>query len=252
MRKPRTTSTPGQQLAWHGTPPWRWYPCCKKWQPTGWASWPRKRRHAGGSGGPESRVGTLSGQGHSFWSEGQPGQGSAELDGKLWRLWDYQCVTVTMMATVVEWHERGAQALREEQTRLALEASRAMGEPEEVVATIWSLLIARKISDHCRLVVFCADYKGGLVVESVAGQRYPAGGRRVPSFGRDAWCCWSPRRMWIWRRSWPRRSFRQHPRSASRSSGTPDTIKQPPPQGESIAGCARHPRGRNSTWTTTP
>ena len=121
----------------------------------------------------EQREGTKAGSARlvvrdTLWAEGQPGQGSVELDGTTWRLWDYQedvmmtedlaallhlpevsierrqCVTITI-AAMVEWKEKSrrpsveqvqtrAQSLRLEQTRLAVDAANTIGEAEEMVA----------------------------------------------------------------------------------------------------------------------
>ena len=96
----------------------------------------------------------------TVWTSGQPGQGGVEIDGKRWRLWDFQeevqmteeiasllqqpepqrerrqCVTLTLAAGVL-WKEKGgrptledvqerAQCMREEQLRQAVEAERQM------------------------------------------------------------------------------------------------------------------------------
>ena len=106
----------------------------------------------------------------TMWVADQPGQGSVQIDGRTWRLWDFgedvemteelasllklaqpeverrQCVTMTI-AAAVEWRRRGrrphpdevrqkAQELRLEQTRLAKEAETLIGGPEEFVAPI--------------------------------------------------------------------------------------------------------------------
>ena len=170
----------------------------------------------------------------TLWVADQPGQGTALLDGKTWRLWDYgedvdmteelasllklahaeterrQCVTMTM-AAAVEWRRRGrrpsmdeahakARELRLEQTRLAREASELIGTSEEMVAPIehelrvyihdlvtpahekdFRGLAVFPVEDlqEARLVVLRADYKGGLVVEVVQGQRWEPGGWNV-------------------------------------------------------------------------
>ena len=184
----------------------------------------------------EQREGTKAGSARlvvrdTLWADGQPGQGSVELDGTTWRLWDYQedimmtedlaallhlpevsiewrqCVTITM-AAMVEWKEKGrrpsveqvqtrAQTLRLEQTRLAVDAANTIGEAEEVVAAvehevrtyIHDLTTAHHEKDFrslavfplealadCRLVVFRADYRGGLVVECIIGSNWIDGG----------------------------------------------------------------------------
>ena len=184
----------------------------------------------------EQREGTKAGSARlvvrdTLWAEGQPGQGSVELDGTTWRLWDYQedvmmtedlaallhlpevsierrqCVTITI-AAMVEWKEKGrrpsveqvqtrAQSLRLEQTRLAVDAANTIGEAEEMVAAvehevrtyIHDLTTAHHEKDFrslavfplealadCRLVVFRADYRGGLVVECIIGSNWIDGG----------------------------------------------------------------------------
>ena len=167
----------------------------------------------------------------TMWVADQPGQGAVQIDGKLWRSWDYgedlemteelaallklahpemerrQCVTMTM-AAAVEWRGRGrrpspkevhtkAQELRLEQTRLAKEAEQLIGTAEEMVAPIehelriyihdlvtqahekdFRGLAVFPVEDlqESRLVVLRADYRGGLVVEVVQGQRWEPGG----------------------------------------------------------------------------
>ena len=167
----------------------------------------------------------------TIWAPGQPGQGSVQVDGKVWRSWDYgedvmmtedlaallqvaepvmerrQCVTVTMASailwrqhrrrpTVTEVHEK-AKELRLEQTRLAQEANQVMGVAAEMVAPVehelrvyaHDLVTPSHEKDFRSLSVFCleemaearftvlrADYRGGLVVESVQGQRWEPGG----------------------------------------------------------------------------
>ncbi|CAK9114808.1 unnamed protein product [Durusdinium trenchii] len=179
----------------------------------------------------EQREGTKAGSARlvvrdTLWAEGQPGQGSVELDGTTWRLWDYQedvmmtedlaallhllevsierrqCVTITI-AAMVEWKEKSrrpsveqvqtrAQSLRLEQTRLAVDAANTIGEAEEMVAAvehevrtyIHDLTTAHHEKDFrslealadCRLVVFRADYRGGLVVECIIGSNWIDGG----------------------------------------------------------------------------
>lgn len=118
-----------------------------------------------------------------------------------------QCVTMTM-AAAVEWRKRGrrpdpkevvrkAQELRLEQTRMAKEAEELIGNPEEMVAPIehelriyiqdlttpahekdFRGLAVFPVEDlqEARLVVLRADYRGGLVVEVVQGQRWEPGG----------------------------------------------------------------------------
>lgn len=167
----------------------------------------------------------------TMWAQGQPGQGSVQIDGKVWRLWDYgedvmmteelaallqvtepvmekrQCVTVTIAAAVL-WRQHGrrptvaevhakAKELRLEQTRLAQEAIQVMGTAAEMVAPVehelrvyaHDLVTPSHEKDFRSLSVFCledmaearftvlrADYRGGLVVESVQGQRWEPGG----------------------------------------------------------------------------
>ena len=106
----------------------------------------------------------------TIWVEGEPGQGSVELEGQVWRNWDYgeelrmsdelaallqvaeagverrQCVTLALAAGVA-WRENGrrptvsevqekALSFRMEQTRQAVEALQVMGEPEEMVTAV--------------------------------------------------------------------------------------------------------------------
>ena len=106
----------------------------------------------------------------TVWSDGQPGQGAVELDGQVWRTWDYQeevfmteeiaallqlpeplvekrqCVTKTVAAGAL-WRSLGrrptmeevhgqARCMRAEHLRLALEAAHQMGEPAEFVAPV--------------------------------------------------------------------------------------------------------------------
>ena len=167
----------------------------------------------------------------TLWAQGQPGQGSIELDGKVWRLWDYQedvkmteelssllkcpepgvekrqCVTLTMAAAAA-WKQNGrrptlaevqelGQQMRLEQTRLAIEAMVALGDAEEVVTAVeheirvfaHDLITPHHEKDFralavfplsalasAKLVVFRADYRGGLVVESVVGPQWEPGG----------------------------------------------------------------------------
>ena len=121
-----------------------------------------------------------------------------------------QCVTMTM-AAAVEWRKGGrrpdpkevvrkAQELRLEQTRMAKEAEELIGNPEEMVAPIehelriyihdlttpahekdFRGLAVFPVEDlqEARLVVLRADYKSGLVVEVVQGQRWEPGGWNI-------------------------------------------------------------------------
>lgn len=114
-----------------------------------------------------------------------------------------QCMTITL-AAAVEWRQRArrptpeevhrrAQEMREDQTRMALEAAEVMGNPEEMVAPVEHELKAyahdftvhshkkdfRSLSifplhqvEEARLVVLRADYKGGLVIEAVQDARW--------------------------------------------------------------------------------
>ena len=108
----------------------------------------------------------------TVWTSGQPGQGGVEIDGRRWRLWDFQeeimmteeiaallqqpepqrerrqCVTLTLAAGTL-WKEDGvrpsleavqerAQSMREEQLRQAVEAEKQMNcEPRsEMISAI--------------------------------------------------------------------------------------------------------------------
>ena len=117
-----------------------------------------------------------------------------------------QCVTMTI-AAAIEWRSRGrrltteevharAQAVRLAQARLAKEAEEVVGQAEELVAPIehelriyiHDLVTPAHEKDfrglavfpveelqEARLVVLRADYRGGLVVEVVQGQRWEPG-----------------------------------------------------------------------------
>ncbi|CAE7667777.1 unnamed protein product, partial [Symbiodinium necroappetens] len=166
-----------------------------------------------------------------FWEQDQPGRGTAVIEGVTWILWDYkeeiwmseelaamlrqpeeawekrQCVTKAIAAGVMwRWLARkptcdevGAKALelRLEQTRQALEAQAAMGEPAARVAPIEAEIrvytpdIVRASHDKdfrslavfplqeledCKLIVIRADYKGDVVVETVTGTRWQENG----------------------------------------------------------------------------
>ena len=106
----------------------------------------------------------------TIWVDGEPGQGSVELEGHVWRNWDYgeelrmsdelagllqvaeagverrQCVTLALAAGAA-WREKGrrptleevqekALGFRMEQTRQAVEALQVMGDPEEMVTAV--------------------------------------------------------------------------------------------------------------------
>ena len=106
----------------------------------------------------------------TLWTKGEPGFGSFDLDGEVWRTWDYQeevpmteelasllqqvepieekrqCVTKTLAVGLL-WRklhrrpsmlevERCAQEVRTTQTRLALEALTQMGPAEEYVTPV--------------------------------------------------------------------------------------------------------------------
>ena len=166
----------------------------------------------------------------TIWVEGEPGQGSVELEGQVWRNWDYgeelgmseelasllqvaeagverrQCVTLALAAGAA-WREKGrrptlkevqerAVSFRMEQTRQAVEALQVMGEPEEMVTPVehelriycHDLVTAHHEKDFraaaafpveelqdARIVVLRGDYKGGLVIEMVEGNRCDSG-----------------------------------------------------------------------------
>ena len=106
----------------------------------------------------------------TLWAEGQPGQGAVELDGQMWRTWDFQeeifmtdeiasllqlaeptvekrqCVTKTIAAGAL-WRTLGrrptldevhlqAQKMRAEHLRLALDAGHQLGEAAEYVTPV--------------------------------------------------------------------------------------------------------------------
>eukprot|EP00438_Fugacium_kawagutii_P022124 Skav232871 [mRNA] locus=scaffold1881:25961:36237:+ [translate_table: standard] len=124
----------------------------------------------------ESQLGTRAGENQrlevqeTLWADGQPGQGSVRVDGKVWRSWDYgedlwmseelaailksaecgpekrQCVTKSLAAAAV-WRSMGrrptlkeveekAKEFRLEQASAACEAEDAMGLPEEMVTPV--------------------------------------------------------------------------------------------------------------------
>eukprot|EP00435_Cladocopium_sp_Y103_P071083 s29_g36.t1 len=169
------------------------------------------------------------------WSGDGPGQGVVEVDGQQWHFHDYkeevpmteelasllklpdpsrekrQCVTLSLAAGVFKrqhgrWPslkeaQEGAQELRLEQARLAVEASVTIGQPEEVVSPveheariyIHDLVTANHEKDFkslamfpvqslqdARAVVLRAVYKGGLMVESVVGGHWSQGGWILP------------------------------------------------------------------------
>lgn len=166
----------------------------------------------------------------TIWVGGEPGQGSVELEGQVWRNWDYgeelrmseelasllqaaeagverrQCVTLALVAGAA-WREKGrrptieevqdkAVSFRMEQTRQAVEALQVMGDPEEMVTPVehelriycHDLVTAHHEKDFrataafpveelqdARIVVLRGDYKGGLVIEMVEGNRCDSG-----------------------------------------------------------------------------
>ena len=122
-----------------------------------------------------------------------------------------QCVTLSLAAGVllhehaevpgVAAAQREAQQLRLEQARQAVEAAGAMGEPEEMVAAvehetriyIHDIVQAHHEKDfrslavfplqqlqEARLVVIRADFRGGLVIESIVGAQWQPGGWDLP------------------------------------------------------------------------
>ena len=164
-----------------------------------------------------------------------------------------QCVTVTIAALVAQQSGRSlpspaevrdlAQELRVEQTRLASEAATVLGEPEEMVAAVeheirmyvHDLLTVHHEKDFrtlavfpvgslacCRLVVLRADYKGGLVVESVVG----------PLWEPDGWTAFAL----IWK---GHMTLLEPP-----FSGTPGMISPRQHQGSCIVVCASPQNGR--------
>ena len=174
------------------------------------------------------------------WEPGLPGRGTLTIEGATWTIWDYkeevvmseelaamlrqpeegtekrQCVTKAVAAGVmwrsvarrptVEEVDSKALELRLEQTRQALEAQMAMGEPATKVAPIEAEIrvythdIVKASHDKdfrslavfplqeledCKLVVIRADYKGDVVVETVTG----------PLWQPSGWALW----CLIWR-----------------------------------------------------
>ena len=97
--------------------------------------------------------------------------------------------------------QQQAQVFRLEQTRLAVEAMAMIGEADEVVAAVeheariyvHDLVTAHHEKDfrslalfplqelqEAKVVVLRADYKGGMVVESVVGTHWSPGGWILP------------------------------------------------------------------------
>ena len=122
-----------------------------------------------------------------------------------------QCVTLSLAAALFRRKEgrwpsmgeaqRQAQELRLEQARLATEVCAVLGEAEEMVAAVeheariyvHDLVTANHEKDfrslamfpvqelqEARIVVLRADYRGGLVVESVVGTQWEPGGWILP------------------------------------------------------------------------
>ena len=122
-----------------------------------------------------------------------------------------QCVTLSLAAACFRrrhgrWPSMGeaqqqAQVFRLEQTRLAVEAMALIGEADEVVAAVeheariyvHDLVTAHHEKDfrslalfplqelqEAKVVVLRADYKGGMVVESVVGTHWSPGGWILP------------------------------------------------------------------------
>ena len=121
-----------------------------------------------------------------------------------------QCVTLSLAAGLLQ-HQQGdvpsvgeaqkeAQQLRLEQARQAVEAAGTMGEPEEMVSAVdetrvyvHDIVQAHHEKDfrslavfplqklqEARLVVIRADFRGGLIVESVVGSQWQPGGWDLP------------------------------------------------------------------------
>eukprot|EP00435_Cladocopium_sp_Y103_P073900 s35_g45.t1 len=169
------------------------------------------------------------------WGGDGPGKGVVEVDGLKWNFFDYkeevfmtdelaslmkvadpvkerrQCVTLSLAAGVFKHREgrwpsmgeaqRQAQEIRVEQTRLAVEAASAMGEPQEMVSPVeheariyvHDLVTAKHEKDfrslamfpvqclqEAKVVVLRADYRGGLLVESIVGSQWSSGGWVLP------------------------------------------------------------------------
>ena len=153
----------------------------------------------------------LDGKTWRLWDYGEDVEMTEDLAGLLKlsqpELEKRQCVTMTM-AAAIEWRSKGrrpqmsevharAQEVRIAQTRLAKEAEEVVGQAEEMVAPIehelriyiHDLVTPAHEKDfrglavfpveelqEARVVVLRADYRGGLVVEVVQGQRWEPGG----------------------------------------------------------------------------
>ena len=121
-----------------------------------------------------------------------------------------QCVTLAVAAGIV-WSEKGqkpdaqevqrrAQDYRLEQTRPAVEAAQALGDPDEVVTAVehemrvyvhdlttahhekdFRSLAVFPINDlqDVKMVVLRTDYRGGVIVESVVGPHWKPGGLSI-------------------------------------------------------------------------
>eukprot|EP00435_Cladocopium_sp_Y103_P045096 s974_g12.t2 len=168
--------------------------------------------------------------GETSWSAGCPGKGSMTLDGEHWTFYDFkeeiymteelagllkvaeptvekrQCVTLAVAAGVLYEEtkrvptasevQKRAQLYRLDQTRLAVEAAQALGDPDEMVTAvehemrvyIHDLTTAHHEKDFRSLAVFPigdlqdikvvvlrTDYKGGVIVESVVGPHWKPG-----------------------------------------------------------------------------
>eukprot|EP00435_Cladocopium_sp_Y103_P076192 s59_g80.t1 len=180
---------------------------------------------------PTARAGSSRLQiGETSWSAGCPGKGTMTLDGEHWTFYDFkeeiymteelagllkvaepivekrQCVTLAVAAGVLYEETRRvptasdvqkrAQLYRLEQTRLAVEASQVLGDPDEMVTAvehemrvyIHDLTTAHHEKDFRSLAVFPigdlqdikvvvlrTDYKGGVIVESVVGPHWKPG-----------------------------------------------------------------------------
>eukprot|EP00435_Cladocopium_sp_Y103_P056630 s604_g19.t1 len=153
----------------------------------------------------------------THWAEGQPGQGSLTLDGVMWRLWDYgeDLQMTEELASMLQVAEAGeqrstayvggsanrARALRLEQTQAATAAREAMGPAEEMVSPVEHELRVyvhdlvhsahekdfRSLSvfpladlEDALVVVLRADYRAGLVVETIQGRLWQKGGWVIP------------------------------------------------------------------------
>ena len=125
-----------------------------------------ERQPEGGKAGEQPRLTVRD----TMWVHGEPGQGSVELDGVVWRTWDYledvtmndelasvlgvadpgeekrQCVTKTMAAGIL-WRRLGrrptmaevveeARELRLEQARIPVDANTQMGQAAEFVTPV--------------------------------------------------------------------------------------------------------------------